>query len=51
MLPHQSVFAGLRLCDWKRAGQGQEITTVILIRKMETNITVLTAYIIFLVFF
>ena len=43
MLPHESVSAGLRLCDWRRAGQGEEITTMILIRKMGTTITVLSS--------
>ena len=43
MLPQESVFVGLRLCDWRRAGQGEEITTMILTRKMGTNITVLSS--------
>lgn len=36
MLPHESGFAGLRLYDWRREGQVQEIAAVILIRKLET---------------
>ena len=50
MLPHESGFPGLRLYDWRREGQVQEIAAVILIRKLETNIMMLTTYVIFLVF-